>query len=440
MPNTTHLGSVDRQLRAFRLGATVALAVAAAAGPALAAPDSLLHSFSGLSGEGITPVAPVVLGSDGFLYGTTQNAGAYSAGTVFKVRTDGTGFSVLHGFPSSFPEGYAPPAAVVLDGSGNMYGTTQFGGASNIGTVFTLRTDGSGFATVYSFSGGPSDGSTPLSDLVLDGSGYLYGTTQLGGLYGSGIVFKVKTNGTGLAILHSFAGMPDGDGPPAGVVMDSSGWLYGTTSQGGTYGWGTVFKVKSDGTGYATLYSFTGGTTDGGLPAAGLALAHGSVLYGTTELTGAYGSGTVFSIGTDGNGFRDLFDFGATFTDGSNPMAAVTLAGADEVFGTTIAGGDFGVGTVFKVRTDGSGYAIVHSFAGGTADGSLPYAAVTVDSSGNVYGTTTSGGAFGSGLGTVFEIARAAPTAVPVLGGAGRVALIAGLAAAAALALRRRAS
>jgi uncharacterized repeat protein (TIGR03803 family) len=418
----------------------VTLMAVCAAATAQGAGDSILHSFSGLSDEGITPIAPLVLDSSGYLYGTTQNSGAYSAGTVFKVRTNGTGFLVLHGFPSAFPEGYGPAAGLILDGAGTLYGTTQFGGTSNLGTIFKIGTDGNGFATVYNFSGGLSDGSTPLSSLVLDSSGYLYGTTQLGGASGSGVVFKVATNGLGFAILHSFDGVPtDGSVPVAGLVLDSNGWLYGTTPQGGTNDFGTVFKIKTNGLGYASFYSFTGGTADGGLPSAALILGPGSMLYGTTEQGGSSSSGTVFAIGTDGSNFATLANLGATFSDAANPMASLALDYSGTLFGTSTAGGDFGLGAVFKVRTGGGGYAVVHSFAGGTADGSLPYAAVIVDPGGNLYGTTTSGGAFGSGLGVVFAMDdAAAPIPIPALGSAGELGLAAGLAIVALAILRRR--
>ena len=415
------------------------LAGVCAAVSAQGAGYAVLHSFSGLGTEGVTPIAPLVLDAAGYLYGTTQNSGAFSAGTVFKVKTDGTGFSVLHGFPSGFPEGYGPAAGMILDGSGNLFGTTQFGGSSNVGTIFTITTGGTGFATVHNFSGGTSDGSTPLAALLLDSSGYLYGTTQIGGAFNSGTVFKVKTNGTGFAILHSFAGMPfEGSFPVSGLVLDGAGYLYGTTPQGGTYDFGTVFKVQTGGTGFANLYSFSGGSADGGLPSASLVLGNSSMLYGTTEQGGTWTSGTVFKIRTDGNGFATLANLGATFSDAANPMASLALDGEGGLFGTSIGGGDFGLGAVFKVRTDGSAYSIVHSFAGGTTDGTLPYAAVIIDRGGNLYGTTSSGGAFGSGLGTVFAVLGAAPVPVPAIGGAARLALIAGLAAVAVFVLRKR--
>ena len=332
-----------------RILASVFIASLAASSPALSA-DALVHDFSGLSGEGITPIAPVVLDSSGFLYGTTQNLGAFSAGTVFKVRTDGSAFSVLHGFPSTASEGDAPAAGLTFDGVDTLYGTTQFGGTSNLGTVFRIKTDGSGFTTLYSFSGGALDGSNPVAAVVLDGSGFLYGTTELGGTSGIGLVFKMTTDGNSFSILHSFDGVPtDGDTPVAALALDASGNLFGTTQQGGMFGFGTIFTIKTDGTGYAKLTDFAGGLSDGGLPAAPLTFGPGLSLFGTTTLGGAFSSGTVFKMQTDGTGFATLHNFGENFLDPSTPVASVTLDSSGNLRTNRRRPGS----AVFKMRSDG---------------------------------------------------------------------------------------
>jgi uncharacterized repeat protein (TIGR03803 family) len=291
---------------------------------------------------------------------------------------------------------------------------------------------------LHPFAGGSTDGATPTAALILDGLGYLYGTTQSGGANGLGTVFRMQTDGTGFMILHSFAGTPnDGDTPMAGLVLDPSGVLYGTTQGGGTYDQGTIFSVKTDGTGYVTRYNFTG-DNDGSLPSAPLTLGLNQTLYGTAELGGAYSSGTVFKIQTDGTGFATIYSLGVTFEDASNPEASVTLDAAGNLLGTASGGGYYGLGAVFEMRLDGSGYSILHSFAGAPQDGSLPLAAVIIDSYGNVYGTTNAGGAYGSGLGTVFVLANAAPASIPTLGSSGILALIVALGSAVIFVLRQR--
>src|SRR5262249_36087498 len=160
---------------------------------------------------------PIVDGS-GNLYGMTHLGGTGSEGAVFKVRTDGSGFAVLHSFTGS--DGAGPYGGVVLDASGYLYGTTGGGGAPNLGTIFKVKPDGTGFSTLYSFSG--SDGALPYATPILDGSGYLYGTTRDGGASSLGNVYKIKTDGSGFATIHHFAsGTADGQNPYASLLLDA---------------------------------------------------------------------------------------------------------------------------------------------------------------------------------------------------------------------------
>ena len=262
---------------------------------------------------GLNPRTPLVQGPDGTLYGTTYKGDSY--GTVFKIQPDGTGFSVVKCFTNSV-EGANPQCGLVLSGS-TLYGTTANGGSSGYGTVFKVNTDGTAYTVLKNFTG--SDGSSPQAGLVLSG-GTLYGTTR-GGNSDYGTVFKVNTDGTGFAVLKSFTSS-DGSHPYAGLVLSGS-TLYGTTAYGGSSGYGTVFKVNTDGTGFAVLKSFTG--SDGRLPYADLVLS-GGTLYGTTCMGGTSGDGTVFKVNTDGTGFAVLKSF--TGSDGSGPWAGVVLSAA----------------------------------------------------------------------------------------------------------------
>ncbi len=262
-----------------------------------AAPQTFttLYDFTNGS-DGAVPEAGLIL-SGNTLYGTTVAAGASGGGTVFKVNTDGTGFATVHSFING-SDGSWPWAGLILSDK-TLFGTASYGGTSGDGTllsgdgtVFKVNTDGTGFTTLYNFTNG-SDGALPEAGLILSGK-TLYGTASAGGTSGYGTVFKVNVGGTGFATLHSFTGAnSDGANPWAGLIL-SSNTLYGTTGNGGTSGDGTVFKVNTDGTGFATLYSFTGGS-DGGGPEAGLILS-GNTLYGTTSEGGVGGYGTVFSI------------------------------------------------------------------------------------------------------------------------------------------------
>ena len=363
---------------------------------------AVLHSFaSGFLFDGAAPQAALVLDSASNLYGTTPEGGDSDNGAVFKLKTDGSSFSILHSFEGGALDGLGPYAALVLDASGDLYGTTTSGGASDTGTVFKLETDGSGFSVLYGLAG--LDGANPYAGVILDGAGELYGTTFVGGATLAGTVFSLNTDGTGFAVLHTFNWSPsEGASPHASLLPDSAGSLYGTTVYGGASGGGTVFTVRNDGTGFVVLHSFAGGVADGSWPYASLILDDAGYLYGTTELGGASLVGTVFRLKTDGSGFTVLLSFEGGTSDGANPDAALILDGAGNLYGTTTNGGTSGYGTVFRLRTDGTGCAVLHNFMGGTSDGANPDAALVLDGAGNLYGTSENSGA--SGFGTVFKL------------------------------------
>ncbi|MCE7959352.1 MAG: hypothetical protein DYH06_15655, partial [Acidobacteria bacterium ACB2] len=364
---------------------------------------SVLHSFTGGAHDGWYPRDSLILDASGNLYGTTYSGGSSNLGTVFKIKTDGTDFSVLHSFAGGAGDGWNPEASLILDASGNLYGTTYFGGASNRGTVFTIKTDGSGFSVLHLFAGGAGDGSNPEASVILDASGTLYGTTRYGGVSDRGTVFTIKTDGSGFSVLHSFAGGPgDGQYPWASLILDASGNLYGTTYSGGASNTGTVFRIKTDGSGFSVLHSFSGGAADGQNPEASLVLDASGNLYGTTPFGGSSGSGTVFRTKTDGSGFSVLRSFAGGAADGRNPRASLILDASGNLYGTTAFGGSFDSGTVFTIKTDGAGSTLLHSFGGDAGDGSQPYASLILDASGNLFGTTAYGGAWDRG--TVFTM------------------------------------
>lgn len=242
-------------------------------------------------------------------------------------------FNLLHSFnpgPGIFPTGYLPGGPLVLSGN-TLYGASQNGGASGDGVIFAVNTDGSGFTTLYAFTNGY--GPRPAS-LLLSGN-TLYGTTFAGGSSGDGTVFKVSTDGSGFAVLHSFSASSDGSEPAASLAL-SGNTLYGTAWTDGAQGFGTIFAVNTDGTGFTNLHSFT--SIEAANPN-GVVLSDNR-LYGTTS---GLGSGTVFAINTDGTGFEVLHNFtppgvNGVNPDGSLPMAALTLSGGT-LYGTAASGG-----------------------------------------------------------------------------------------------------
>ncbi len=365
-----------------------------AARPAQAQTYSVLYSFTGTP-DGANPYAGLALDKQRNLYGTTWAGGAHNDGTVFEIPTSG-GETVLYSFKGvSAGDGANPHAGVTLDTKGNVYGTTWSGPQ-----VFKL--DMAGNETVISMPIGADP-----SGVLLDSQGNLYGTTQTGGANGNqdGTVFKLDQSGDE-TILHTFrTGRTDGTIPRGGVVFDSEGNLYGVTTTGGsvqpngTDGDGTVFKlVAADADGEDQLASFTG-TPTGAKPYAGVVLdSHGNI-YGTTYDGGTYGFGTVFKLDTSGN-LTALYSFGLISNDGKYPEASVVLDSEGNLYGTTTKGGTYGDGTVFEINTVGN-ETVLHSF-GATKDGKTPYGALVFDTHGNLYGTTYGGGV--KGHGTVFKL------------------------------------
>ena len=304
--------------------------------------------------NGSTPFGRLLEGADGSLYGTTSAGGANSSGTVFKVNKNGSSFIVLHDFGSATGDGNTPFAGLVKGSDGVLYGTTGGGGSGGVGTVFKLNQDGSGYSVLHSFVGfaGPQ-GSFPFAALVLGSDGVLYGTTYFGGANGLGVLFKLNADGTSYTVLHDFMGPAGNDGRPplAELIEGTNGMLYGTTYFGGTNDSGTVFSLSTGGTGYSVLYNFTG-DGNGGEPWAGLVQGAQGNLYGTTRFGGAADLGTAFRLNTDGSGYTVLHSFIGTPKDGAQPGAALWLAGDGTLYGTTHAGGSYNDGTLFKIFFD----------------------------------------------------------------------------------------
>ena len=291
--------------------------------------------------------------------------GAHGSGTIFKLNTDGTAFTTLYSFSAAQDgtnnDGSGPGGAKVWLGN-RLYGTTYSGGTGGSGTIFAINTDGSGFTNLYNFSGN-EDGASP-GDLVLV-SNRLYGTAQTGGSSSAGTVFTIGVDGSGFKVLRTFTNA-DGNQPYPGLIA-SGNTLYGTTYWGGS-SWpnpssGTIFSLNTDGTSFQSLYSFSemaqGTNSEGCCPQGELILV-GKTLFGTASYGGPNGIGTIFSVNTDGTGFTNLYSFSAdsgspsyTNSDGGTP-AGLLVFSAGTFYGTTVDRGPFGDGTIYSLSLGGA--------------------------------------------------------------------------------------
>lgn len=373
-----------------RLGLVLVIGVVALPGHAQTLTP--LHSFGAFANDGQSPGAALIAVGTNTLFGTTSAGGGNNVGTVFAIHTDGSGYTNLHEFGAA-GDGRTPQSALTAIGD-TLYGTTTTGGSNNFGTVFAINTNGADYTILHEF-GVPGDGRTPEAGLIVVGA-TLYGTTYGGGTNSAGTVFSINADGSGYTTLYQFGSTGDGENPWAALTAIGAR-LFGTTYNGGAYTYGTIFAVNTNGANYELLYSF-GHSVDGKNPRAPL-LAAGGKLYGTTFYGGSIGDGTVFAIRPDGLSFTNLHQFETSGFDGQYPWG-LTAVGST-FYGTTYAGGsNSNFGTVFALNTNGTGYATVYQF--GTAK--TPNAELTLVGS-TFYGTTVLGGDFG--VGTVFKLTGA---------------------------------
>jgi uncharacterized repeat protein (TIGR03803 family) len=360
---------------------------------------------------GAHPVAGLTLGRDGNFYGTTKEGGAYGNGAVFQMTPMGT-VTILYSFNGL--DGDAPESSLVLGPDGNFYGTTYAGGKYGVdtmyrygaGMVFKISSSGS-LITLHSFDG--KDGALLYAGLALGLDGNFYGTTYAGGKYGFGTVFKISPSGS-LTTLHSFSarsrrigGNTDGSSPVAGLTLGPDGNFYGTACAGGKYDAGTVFKISPSGS-LTTLHAFRAlsgprdENTDGGNPKGSLTLGRDGNFYGTTYAGGKYGVGTVFKIRRSGK-LTTLHSFDVKYEAG--PFG-LTLAQDGNFYGTTALGNEDAQGTVFRL-TPGGKLTILHRLHG--SEGEEPASSLALGPDGIFYGTTAEGGE--NGHGTIFKITQA---------------------------------
>lgn len=444
---TTVLGGEGRGGSVFRMWKT-------------GAEFEVLHSFSDQDGR--RPTAPLIKGGDGYFYGTTtwsvsvnNPTGFTNSGTIYRLKADGSDFKTLKVFPETKEDGFNPGSALFLASDGKLYGTTPLGGAQDVGTLFRINPDGTGFTVLVSFDTGFGQPQVPRCAMIEGPGGILLGTSELGGVGGAGTVFTVAKDGTGLTVIKNFLSGFEGGQPIAGLTLGSDGRYYGTTSTGGPDGGGAVYVIGADGSDFSVLKTFApsegsgffAGVTESksgriycisafGGPSEGGALfsmnkdgtefqtvraftatvgdpqwgfgpvlqASDGVLYGTSGRGGQYGVGTVYRMQPDGTTFKVLKSFSNTGVDSTKPQSGVMLASDGYLYGTAREGGEFGMGTIYRIRTDGGEFGVVHTFGLQTRDGTIPLGGVTETLDGLLVGSTSRGGV--ANLGTLYRLAK----------------------------------
>jgi uncharacterized repeat protein (TIGR03803 family) len=355
-------------------------------------------SFDRVGHFGALPRANLTEGTGGTLYGTTPGGGEIAA-IVFRLDADGTGLTVLHDFGNDPASGGLPMCGRLEACGGMLYGTLAMPADTGTrGAVFRLNQDGTGFGLLR-----PFQDSVPCGRLAFGDQRKLFGTTYPRGRRGGGTVFSLSQDGIDYRILHDFQEIrAEGAWPWSGVILGTDGALYGTTHSGGGMGCGTVYRLHPDGSGFEVLHCFGSFDGDGEGPFAGLLEAERGVLFGTTYGGGRYELGTVFRMRSDGSDYRVLHSFMAAHAEGGLPTADLVVAADGTLYGTTQAGGHKNEGTIFKLNRDGRAFRVVHSFGSTKGDGRVSYAGLLASTSGSLYGSTEQGGA--GDMGTIFRL------------------------------------
>jgi uncharacterized repeat protein (TIGR03803 family) len=389
---------------------------------AATATETVIHTFSGP--DGIDPIQGVTFDKEGNLYGVASGGGSSNKGTVYELTPGSKGTwteKTLLSFNGTVG-GSTPLSGVVFDSKGNLYGTTKLGGSNAVGVVYELSPSGSGkwTETVLHNFGGSGDGAYPVGDIALNASGDIFGTTEGGGAHGNGTeaqggtVFKVSPKSGGgwsESVLHSFGGGTDGNVPKGGIVLDASGNGYGTTYSGGTKSEGTVFRVAASTGAVTVIHSFnsSGSAGDAANPAAGLVLdSEGNLYGGSTAGFDAFefeGGGVVYKLSPQTGGtWKESLLFALGFDEFIEPIYSnLVLDSTDHLYGTSL---DFGGGGLFKsspVTGNNVTWNVINKFGG--SNGARPATgSLAMDSAGNLYGATQAGGK--NKMGLVFEVTQ----------------------------------
>ncbi len=387
---------------AIRFALVIALLLVVPFGNAYASSsNSAIYSFGAKQPlDGAVPKGSLTY-VNGLLFGRTTTVTPGSGdGVIFHFNPGNVvaTYSIDHVFTGN-PDGENPRHDAMTPFDGQLFGTTLQGGANNTGIIFSIAQTGSPSSYVPLTNLAKATGDEPHSCFVV-ANNIFYGMTSAGGDHDGGVLFSFDPSTSSYQPLYSFR-QSTGNEPHGRLTLDPNGTtLYGMTRKGGSHGLGVVFSIDTSGNNYQVLHDFAGGNSDGATSDHGYVVQAGNWLYGMTTNGGPSNSGVIFALTTGGQTFTLLHTFGATSHDGKNPYGSL-LSFGNQLYGTTANGGDYGMGTVFVINTDGSGYARLHSFGSAKHDGAKPIDNVILVN-GALYGMTTEGGTYDQG--SVFKV------------------------------------
>ena len=346
------------------------------------------------------PQAGFIKGVDGKMYGNLFFGGVYNSGRIIRLEADGTGFTVLHNY--QIATGTNPYGNLIQATNGDLYGMTRSGGSHSGGTIFRIKTDGTGFTVLYHFTA--ASGNAPMGGLVQAGNGKLYGMTQNAGFFSSGTIFSINADGSGYEVIFNFNNnepVMSGLFPRGDLIDGADGFLYGTLMQGGSAGQGTLFKIKTDGSAFSKIIEFDGANY-GSSPASTLIRGSDGKLYGMTQAGGTSNMGTIYSVNTNGTNYTRLLDFDRTLK-GAYPGGKLTEGIDGLLYGTTYFGGVNNLGIVFKIARNGANFQKITDL---DSKASNPVFGPLLESTaGNFFGMTSQGGANNGGV--IFSVTSA---------------------------------
>jgi uncharacterized repeat protein (TIGR03803 family) len=377
--------------------------------------------------NGSIPNGGIVQGPDGGLFGTSVSSSRVAGGLIYRSTVDGSSVTTI--YQMNIADGYSPKAGLLQGSDGLLYGSTRLGLqtiAFTTGTLYRVGYDGTGYTTLHSFgvysvtnvNGNPinADGAYPETPMIEGSDGYLYGTTRAGGSFGTGVIFRMKRDGTDFAKLHEFGPITStasdsivanvGGSSPIGRLLQVGSYLYGTASVGGTAGRGTIYRILMDGTGFEVVHEFTAtsgtspyGNADGASPLVGLTDGGNGYLYGVASAGGTNGVGTLFSINLTGLVFEVRHEFDGP--GGAAPSGALIVGSDSLLYGTTASGGTSSsgttttLGTIYSIARDGTGFTKLYDFNGD--EGSIPNGPLLQLDATTFVGVALSGGKCGQG-------------------------------------------